>query len=286
MTLRSDSLIEGPAHIPPFDWLMPLAPWEDPEVLRQTLISLKQQTWQARALVVSVDGQISQPLEMALQESGLPVEIYQSEQWQGTGPVLARGLEACRSEIVLRVDADDVSVPERSRWQVRQMLSDPLLAVLGGQLEELLHFNKPPDIQRLRRVPCRAVDIKKFSNWRNPINHPTVAMRRSMALSAGNYRSCPYFEDWDLWLRMLRKGYILRNDYRVLVKAQVGHDHLSRRHGRRYARDELSFLLRSARSSLIPVHCAIVLCLLRVPLRLVPKPILGRFFGLCMRSYS
>ena len=37
-------------HIPPFDWLMPLAPWEDPAVLSETLNSLKQQTLQAELL--------------------------------------------------------------------------------------------------------------------------------------------------------------------------------------------------------------------------------------------
>lgn len=118
------------------------------------------------------------------------------------------------------------------------------------------------------------------------MNHPTIALRRGMALSAGNYRSCLYFEDWDLWLRMLRKGFIIRNDSRILVRAKVGPDHLSRRHGWRYLRAELSFFLRSTRQALIPAPIALVLCVTRLPLRLMPKQSLEGFMALFMRRHA
>ena len=273
-------------EIPLFDWLMPLAPWEDPNVLRRTLRSLIQQTLQARALVVSVDGQISLQLEEVLTASGLNIEMHQYPSWQGTGLVLARGLLACRSEIVIRVDADDVSVPDRSRWQVEQMLDDPRLAVLGGQLEEVDSFAEDSISQKLRSVPLTTKAIKSASWWRNPINHPTVAMRRDMVISAGNYRSRLYFEDWDLWLRMLKAGYILRNDNRIFVRAGVGPDHLFRRHGWRYLKAEASFLYGAARSYLIPPYIVLCQCLVRFPLRLMPKIWLYSYMSLFMRRYG
>jgi hypothetical protein len=226
---------------------------------------------------VSVDGQLSNALAATLQASGLPLEVHQSRYWEGTGPVLARGLLACRSEIVLRVDADDYTVPERSRWQVVLMLADPKLAVLGGQLDEIVHIGKVNNTSHRREVPLGSDAILAFSRWRNPMNHPTVALRRSMVLAAGNYRACPYFEDWDLWLRMLKRGMLLRNDCRVFVHATVGPDHLSRRHGWRYLKSELSFLLRAAKGALIPLPCALLLVFARLPLRfLLPKKILRR----------
>ncbi|MCP9904714.1 glycosyltransferase [Cyanobium sp. BA5m-10] len=279
----SDCPADESADSPSFDWLMPLAPWEDPEILSQTLESLKQQTWQARALVVSVDGRLGTLLEATLQASALPIEIHQSMHWEGTGPVLARGMLACKSEIVLRVDADDLSVPERSRWQVEQMLADPNLAVLGGQLEEIGWDGQLKNAQHLRQVPLNTESIEGLACWRNPMNHPTVALRRSKILDAGNYRTCPYFEDWDLWLRMLKRGMLLRNDPRVLVCARVGADHLSRRHGWRYLKNEYLFLLGALHSSLIPFPTVIVLFFTRLPLRLLPKQWLRTFMAVFLR---
>jgi glycosyltransferase involved in cell wall biosynthesis len=287
MMIKSGGLASADLEeIPPFDWLMPLAPWEDPEVLRRTIRSLVQQTLQARALVVSVDGQITPQLEQVLSTSGLPVELHQAELWQGTGLVLARGLLACRSDIVLRVDADDVSVSDRSRWQVELMMADPQLAVLGGQLEEVGDFDEDSISQKLRSVPLSTKAIKSLACWRNPMNHPTVALRRSVVISVGNYRSCPYFEDWDLWLRMLQKGCILCNDHRVFVRAGVGPDHLSRRHGWKYLKAELSFFLGAMQFSLIPVFVVFLQCLARPPLRLIPKPWLSWLMSLLMRRHG
>ena len=257
--------------LPQFDWLMPLAPWENPDVLSATLRSLSEQTLQARALVVSVDGQISRGLKEALRTSGLRIELHEASEWQGTGLVLARGLLACQSDIVLRVDADDYSVPQRSEWQVNEMHRYQQLAAYGGQLKEVSPSSVDLRSISLRTVPLSTTEIRNTSYWRNPLNHPTVALRRSQVLSAGNYRSRLYFEDWDLWLRMLKQNLEIRNDHRVLVEARVGPKHLSRRHGISYLKSELLFLLLSANEKLIPWHFVIFQCLARLPLRVIPK---------------
>jgi len=281
----SDNSSSRDQLIPSFDWLMPLAPWEDPVVLSQTLNSLQAQTWQARALVVSVDGELSSVLEATLKASVLPLEIHQSSLWQGTGAVLARGLLACKSEIVLRVDADDLSVPERSRLQVEQMLDDPKLAAYGGQLEEIGWKTNFKTAQYFRNVPLTTNSIKSLAYWRNPMNHPSVALRRSLVIAAGNYRECPYFEDWDLWLRMLKLGMLLRNHPRVLVRARVGPDHLSRRHGLSYLKHEIAFFWSSFRASLIPFPIVLLLIFIRLPLRLLPRGFFRNFMALFLRRY-
>ena len=272
--------------LPQFDWLMPLAPWEDPDVLSDTLRSLSEQTLQARALVVSVDGQISRGLKEALRASGLPIELHEAPQWQGTGLVLARGLLACQSDIVLRVDADDQSVAQRSEWQVTEMHQYQELAAYGGQLKEVSPSSLDQHLFSVRTVPLSTTEIRNTSYWRNPLNHPTVALRRSLVLAAGNYRSCLYFEDWDLWLRMLSQNLEIRNDYRVLVEARVGPKHLSRRHGVSYLKAEFLFLLRSANEKLIPWFCVISQFLVRLPLRILPKAGLKFLMLNLMRSSS
>jgi hypothetical protein len=253
-----------------YEWLLALAPWESPEVLEQSLQTLAQQTWPAQRLVVSVDGELPKPLAAVLQATPLPLLVLEAPGWRGTGPTLARGLEACRCDWVLRADADDDSHPQRAEQQLRHLQKQPWVCVLGGQLKE--HAGSPHPVERVRHVPTEPEHLQGLLHWRNPLNHPTVALRRDAVLRVGNYRNAPGFEDWDLWLRLSKRGYQLCNLGEVLVTARVGPGHLRRRHGWGYAKREAGFLWRCGKEQLLPRHRVALLLLLRLPWRLLPAP--------------
>lgn len=259
---------------------MPLAPWESTEALTAALASLAAQSWPARCLVVSVDGGLPPPLRRVLEHSGLPLRILESPSWQGTGAVLARGLEACTTDWVLRADADDCSHPERAERQLRHLLDDSQLALLGTQLGECAADGRHLG---LRRVPTNPAAIRRLMHWRNPFNHPTVALRREAALAAGSYRPCLGFEDWDLWLRLQVAGEAMENLDLELVTAAVGEAHLARRHGLTYLKREARFLLRCALEGLLPAPQVVLLLLMRLPWRLLPPAWLARGMA-CLRS--
>ena len=70
-----------------------------------------------------------------------------------------------------------------------------------------------------------------------------VMFRKSVVLAAGNYQSVPYFEDYDLWVRMDQKGFLGANLPITLVYARIGNDMIGS-----YCRHEL-FCLGMARES-------------------------------------
>ena len=251
-----------------YEWLMPLAPWEPAERLRVALESLHQQTWQAQRLVISVDGQLSHQLAEVLRNIPLPLLVLESPSWRGTGPTLAAGLCACQCEWVLRADADDRSAPHRAERQLSFLLDFPHLAVLGAQLCESTSERRTA---LTRRVPLRPLQIKRMLSWRNPINHPTVALHRERVLTAGSYRGILSFEDWDLWLRLRYQGAKMANLPDVLVTAEVDHAHLARRHGLSYAKREVEFFLRCSREGMIPAWSVFLLMLARLPWRVLPR---------------
>lgn len=276
----SQGLTTSSASLPSYEWLMPLAPWESAATLAEVLSSLAAQTWPARCLVVSVDGPLPSQLRQVFLASGLPLRILEAPEWQGTGAVLARGLRACRSRWVLRADADDISDPRRAELQLGHLLQHPHLAVLGTQLVERGAHGHAVGV---RTVPLSCAAIRRLLPWRNPINHPTVALSREAVLAAGNYRPCPAFEDWDLWLRLAAAGARCANLDQSLVTAAVGKAHLARRHGPTYLQREARFLLRCAREGLLPWPQVVVLLLLRLPLRLLPAGVLAAVMA-CLRS--
>jgi glycosyltransferase involved in cell wall biosynthesis len=255
-----------------YDLLLPLAPWADPEELTACLNSIGAQTLSPREIVVTVDGALPQPLRAALASAATPLRVIEAPCWRGLGPVLADGLRQCRAPIVIRIDADDISLPERCATQVAYLREHPEVAVVGSQLGEFLETSH--QVLGTRTVPLTPREVRRFALWRNPLNHPTVALRRREVLATGNYGDHPGFEDWELWLRLLHRGATIANLPQTLVMARVGPGHLARRQGPTYARREIRFLLHCLRWRLLPMPQAVLLLLLRPPLRLMPKPAL------------
>lgn len=255
--------------------LMPMAPWERPEILAEALASLEQQDLPASQVVVSCDGEPPDALYGVLQAAKLPLEILVGPGSEGVGPVLARGLLHCREELVLRADADDLSLPERAASQVNWMLKNPHVVAMGSPINEFQNSVLDPLFQRW--VPLTSSEIKRIAFFRNPMNHPSVILRRAAVLAAGNYKAVDSFEDYELWLRLLSiyGSQAIANISKPLVMARVGSAHLNRRHGWRYVRSEARFLWTCGSTHLMPWANVVLLLLLRLPLRILPSRLLS-----------
>lgn len=127
----------------------------------------------------------------------------------GLGGVLAAGVERCSNELIARMDSDDVSMRDRCERQMKVLVSDPNLTMVGGWVDEF--EDSTNDVISVRRVPGTTDEIKRFANVRNPFNHPTVMFKKSAVLSVGNYACLPRCEDYDLWVRMLSAGQQMMN---------------------------------------------------------------------------
>jgi hypothetical protein len=270
-----------------YEVLMPLAPWECPDIVRQALASIHAQTLPPRRLLISCDGEPGAELRRVLEPLNggahrVNQELLVGPGGEGVGPVLARGLLACETELVMRADADDISRPDRAERQVDVMVQRPDLAVLSGQIQEFV--DQPDRPLRARTVPIGTHAIARYIVWRNPINHPAVMLRRSSVLAAGNYIGCPGFEDFYLWLRLHKQGAFLDNLGIPLVFARIGSAHLARRRGLSYARREAQFFMLCGRQGLLPWYRVAILMMVRCPLRLLPVSVLRKTFHLVLRS--
>jgi hypothetical protein len=208
--------------------------------------------------------------------TSLSLELVVGPGCEGVGPVLARGLEKCRYELVVRADSDDVSLAERCAVQVAWMNQHPRVKASSALINEFDQRWDQPVAQRA--VPIGSKRIYFESRFRNPLNHPAVVIRRSAVIEVGNYRDRQGFEDYDLWLR-LQIAYgmgALANLPQVLVLARVGRAHLARRHGFGYLVKELSFFYYCGRDRLLPWASFVVALISRLPLRLLPSIVLGK----------
>jgi glycosyltransferase involved in cell wall biosynthesis len=224
----------------PFSLLLPTYHADDPEHLRRAFHSAVQEQELPPTQVVLVrDGPVPEALQSVIDElvvtSPTPVTVVNLEHNIGLGHALDAGLAACEFEVVARMDADDISAPERFAIQI------PLMAegydLVGSGLLEF--HDDEDDIVGRRTPPLEDAEIRQWSRFHDPFNHPTVVYRRSMVQAVGGYQDLPLMEDYWLFARMIDAGARVRNVPEPLVKYRVGAGAYARRGGWALLRSEL-----------------------------------------------
>ena len=122
---------------------------------------------------------------------------------QNGGPAVAAnaGLDAARGEYVARMDADDISVPERLALQVAYMDAHPGVGASSG------HLRLFGDSTGEWRMPLTTEACRAHILFGPPITQGCCILRRSVLERHGiRYRpDAPRVgEDWLLWARLLQ----------------------------------------------------------------------------------
>ena len=125
------------------------------------------------------------------------------------------GVSVAQSDWIARMDADDVSSPDRFRMQLEAISGHPEIAVLGGQCfvmnesgYQLSSTRAPENHEHL---------IRNTLYGGHSLCHPSVILNKVALEKVGGYRSrflCA--EDVDLWLRICEVGVLRCLPYPVL----------------------------------------------------------------------
>lgn len=215
---------------------------EKPEYLKQALYSILNQTLLPNEILIVKDGLLTPGLDEVLTEyadKNTIIKFLEFEKNRGLGLALRDGVLACKNEIIVRMDTDDIAKPDRFEKQIKYLNKNPQIALLGTWVTEFSDNENKPDT--VTKLPCTYEEIKKFSRKRNPFRHMTVMFKKSAVLDSGNYRDFLWFEDYDLWVRMLQRGYKVANMSEYLVNVRADKDMFARRSGFKYIQQEVKF---------------------------------------------
>ena len=119
------------------------------------------------------------------------------------------GLEACRGKYIARMDADDLTHPDRLTLQAAYLDQHPDVALVSCLVEGF----PQDDVREGFRIYLDWLnslttdeDIRREMFVESPVAHSSVMFRRQTVQELGGYQEHGWPEDYDLWLRMYLNG--------------------------------------------------------------------------------
>lgn len=257
-----------------FALLFPYYHASNPEHLVRAFESaVEGQTRPPTEAILVADGPVGDVLAQTLDDliaaSVIPVKRVSLPEQGGLARALDAGLAASSFEVVARMDADDISLSHRFEVQI------PLIEA-GADLvgSALIEFSEnEDDVVGIRTPPIDQEEIRRWSRFADPFNHPTVVYRKSVVLAAGGYQDLPLMEDYWLFARMIAAGADVVNVAEPLVKYRIGDGAYARRGGMTLLRSELQLQREFRRSGFVTHKQYWRNLVVRGGYRLVPEPV-------------
>lgn len=135
-------------------------------------------------------------------------------------------LKNTKGDFIARMDADDISLPERLEKQVRFLKENPSYGLVGTAYIEIDGNGKIIGNQRIRFLETDE-NIKKKIIGFNPFPHCAVMFRKEIQDSIGFYNEeFKYAQDYEFWIRIMTR-YKVRNLPEVLVHKRYSNNMIS-----------------------------------------------------------
>ena len=214
-------------HTPVISVVMPVFNTSAPILSEAVESILKQSFSDFEFLIVDDSSSNTETLEYLESISDTRVKVIHNPENMGCTKSLNVGFRAASGKYIARMDADDISLPERMATQYAFMESHPDVVVCGSRvaydMNDTAPTNRKSDSMDLFRIKLLFVNAGP--------SHPTAFFRREVLIR--NHieynEELRYAQDYDMWMRISRIGriYILPDKllfYR-LHSGQVSHAH-------------------------------------------------------------
>lgn len=192
----------------------------NPNYLAEAIRSILAQTYSNLELVIVEDPSESSGENIARNFNDPRVRHLYNPVRTSFVQQLNRGIAETRGELIARMDADDISEPNRIAAQVEFLEKNPHISLVGTQLQVIDECGR-----RLgyRPYPCDQAGILRAMPRYCPFAHPTVMYRKADIVKVGSYQRPELHpaEDYDLWSRFAKAGMQLANLSQPLVRYRI-----------------------------------------------------------------
>ncbi len=123
---------------------------------------------------------------------------------EGIVAALNFGVQNSNGRYIARIDADDFMDSKRLSLQYHFLESQKQVVVLGSQVNLI---SVDGSLISTSKYLTKSDDIRRVMKFECQISHPSTMFRKADFNAVGGYREFyTYAEDYDLWVRMMRRG--------------------------------------------------------------------------------
>ena len=187
--------------------------------LKQAIESILNQSYKNIEFIIVVDDPTNESLIEIIEHYGSlddRIKVIRNESNIGLALSLNKGIDVSGGEYIARMDADDISLPDRLKKQVDYLDDHSDCALVCGNFIKIDECDN--EIGTNLKVPRNDSALVKLLHYQCAVAHPTVMIRKTDLCSAGMYNNYRTSQDYDLWLRMAKKGYSMHYDRTPLIK--------------------------------------------------------------------
>jgi glycosyltransferase involved in cell wall biosynthesis len=200
--------------------------------LKETVESILDQTYKDFKFLILDNASTDKSRDIIRSFNDPRIHLIELPKDIGQVAALNKGLDMIDTPLVARMDADDISMPQRLERQVEFMNHHPEIGICGTYA---IAFEGEKQVRWPK--PCSPDDVKARLLFGCCLAHPSVIMRKAL-LDKYNLRydeHIGFSEDWDLWQRASRH-FALANIPEYLIKYRIHPESVSRKNVERQKR--------------------------------------------------
>lgn len=244
------------------------------ETLEEAVNSIICQTYPDWELIICDDGSTDETYSVAkkIAESESRIILIRNDRNQGLACSLNNCLARASGSFIARMDADDISLPQRFEKEIEFLLQNPQYQIVSSAM---IRFDEKGDWgtnDKVTNAP-QACDFVK----RTPFWHAPCMIRREALQAIGGYSTDKHaqrVEDYKLWFDLYEAGFCGYNLDEPLYK-QRDDAAAAKRRRFKFALNEASVRFNGYKQLGLPLYCRIY-ALRPIAVALLPKPIYNK----------
>lgn len=209
--------------------------------LKEAVESILNQTYKNFEFIIVDDASTDKTWDYLKSLKDKRVRLLRNKQNLGLAASLNKALRLAQGDYVARMDADDISLPNRFEEQVEFLQRHPEIDLCGTWADLI---NEKSEIIGEKKYPKEDQSIRKVLPFYNPIIHPTWMVKKEVFLRVGDYNpNLDFAEDYDLLIR-ISKYFKMANLGKKLLKHRLWNQRRSQKEMAHMDKTELTMKIK------------------------------------------
>lgn len=196
---------------------------DNPFFLEESLASLYENTVKPTEIIIVKDGFLTDKLESVITrwQQKLPIKVVGYNDNLGLAHALNYGLKFVGTDLIARMDSDDICLKNRFEEQLKFFEEHPEAEVVGAGIIEFYFGKNDNEFQKKKIYPYASNATTKTLFKGTPIAHPTLMIKTELLKAFQYLENTSMNEDIELWFRLIKSGHTIYTIQKPLLNFRI-----------------------------------------------------------------